>query len=101
MKMIKSGSSLLPAAFIALQFLLGLPSGVVGDSPYPAAQPCFDSATATAKCDNSSTVKFNACACNNDGNWLDLSAICIGAADNSELTVIYNSLASNCAGSNN
>src|SRR6201996_2544530 len=100
MKMLQSRYSLFTSALVTLQLLLGQSNGVVADTTYPAAQPCFDSATATAKCDNSSTAKFNACTCSNNGNWLDLSAKCIGATDKSELTAIYNSLASNCAGSN-
>ena len=89
------------SAFIALQFLLQQPNGVAAQVQYPAAQACFNAATTSAKCDDSSTAKFNPCACSNTGNWLGLSAACIGAADNSQLNAIYNSLQQNCAGTNN
>jgi hypothetical protein len=88
------------SAFIALQFLVHQPNGVAAQVQYPAAQACFNAATTSAKCDDSSTAKFNPCACSNTGNWLGLSAACIGTADNSQLNAIYQSLQSNC-GTNN
>src|SRR5580692_5455670 len=95
-------SSVFASALVALQFLLGTPIGVHGQAcppgpvPFPVAQPCFDKATASAKCDNSSTAKFNPCACSNTGNWIGLSAACIGTADRSQLNDIYTCLQSNC-----
>ncbi|KAF2666523.1 hypothetical protein BT63DRAFT_310919 [Microthyrium microscopicum] len=86
-----------------LQLLLLLASDIVLAVQYPAAQPCFDSASASAGCDESASgAIFNACACANTGNWLGLSAACIEANDKTDsLSAIYSSLQTNCAGTNN
>src|ERR1700691_4529588 len=88
------------SAFIALQFLVHQPNGVAAQVQYPAAQACFNAATTSAKCDDSSTAKFNPCACSNTGNWIGLSAACIGTADRSQLNDIYTCLQSNCGAVN-
>ncbi|UKZ83072.1 hypothetical protein TrVFT333_010873 [Trichoderma virens FT-333] len=68
---------------------------------YPVgAQSCLSQAATTSKCDGSTVMDLNTCLCGNWGNFVILSAICIGKNDKADAVPVYKTMVSACADSN-
>ncbi|KAL7914197.1 hypothetical protein GGI35DRAFT_237403 [Trichoderma velutinum] len=91
-------------AFTSLFFLLApaLAAEAHADfSFYPVgAQSCLSQAAVTSKCDGNTVMDLNTCLCGNWGNFVILSAICIGKNDKADAVPVYKTMVSACADSN-
>jgi hypothetical protein len=102
--MLRSRSSVSRSALLALALWISsaiCDDGVAVFTLYPAAaRSCLTSASKASNCKNDTVPNFNGCVCGNGGNFLDNSAACLQKDDSSDLTVVYNTLSTNCANSN-
>ncbi|KAK4078296.1 uncharacterized protein Triagg1_3312 [Trichoderma aggressivum f. europaeum] len=68
---------------------------------YPVgAQDCLSQAATTSKCDGNTVMDLNTCLCGNWGNFVILTAICIGKNDKADSVPVYKTMVSACADSN-
>lgn len=66
---------------------------------YPArSQACLDKAAADSKCDGQTSQEMNKCLCSNGGDFIYASARCIARASKGDLTIVYETMENNCAG---